>query len=154
MAPAGIMPLLCSCCMACCICSMACMLAGSIALLIVSGFISCSLHRRRIAQPKLSIPHLTTSGFHAIGAALQLQGEWLPLSMPYCAYAYGPYLIVGSRSSICLIWGLAAAAASTEERIISGLLSICCMAACHMGFCKARTTVSHRCHLWGIFNAP
>ena len=60
--------------------------------------------------------------------------------MPHYKHA-GPHLIEGSRSSICLIWGLAAAAASTEERIISGLLSSCCMACCHMGFCNACITV-------------
>ena len=50
----------------------------------------------------------------------------------------------GSRSSICLIWGLPAAAASMEERSISGLLSRCCMACCHMGFCtQQRQHVRH-----------
>ena len=45
MAPGGIMPLLCSCCMACCICIIALMFAGSMARLSMSGFMRFSLQR-------------------------------------------------------------------------------------------------------------
>ena len=49
----------------------------------------------------------------------------------------------GSLSSICLICGLTDAAASTEDRSMSGLLSSCCMACCHIGFCTQGTSASY-----------
>ena len=62
---------------------------------------------------------------------------------PETAGQFEMYLMEGSLSSICLICGLTDAAASTEDRSISGLLSSCCMACCHIGFCTQGTSASH-----------